>query len=731
MAKYDITGMNCAACSARVEKAISALPTVTACQVNLLTNSAIVEGEASQDEVIAAVKAAGYGASLALEETPNAASLEDTESPKLLRRLIISLMFLLAEMYISMGVFMLGWPAPYIISTQSYVSMWNVVAILTIIVMAINYKFFVNGAKGLIHLSPNMDSLVALGSAASFVYSMVWLTRMSLGCELDAAEYKTFTDNFFFDSAAMILVLITIGKFLEAKAKGKTTNAIKSLIKLTPKMALVIRNGEETEIPAIELSVGDEFIVKPGMAVPADAVVISGKSSIDESMLTGESVPVEKCAGSQVSGGTINGSGRLICKTVHTAKDSTISQIIRLVSDSAATKAPISRLADKVAGIFVPVVMAIALIAFIIWLIAGQTAGFALSRGISVLVVSCPCALGLATPVAIMVANGIAAKNGILFKTSQALEETGRAQIIALDKTGTITNGNVLDASVTTAGDTIRSDSAQAIAQLRGMGLKTYMLSGDKEEPAKNIGALASVDKVIWGLKPDGKSSQTDILMKEGKVIMVGDGINDAIALTKADIGMAIGAGTDVAIDAADVVLMKSTLLDAAAAIRLSRMTLRTIKQNLFWAFCYNLIGIPLAAGLFIPINGWMLTPMFGAAAMSISSFLVVTNALRLNTKDIYSTKHDKPVNKGKKPIPENINSTEDLSMIKTISIEGMMCPHCSGHVHDELMKIVGVEAAEVSHETGKAIVTLSADVSDAQLQSAIEAGGYKFVSIE
>ncbi len=820
MKRYDVTGMSCAACSARVEKAVCAVEGVEACSVSLLTNSMGVEGTASPEAVIAAVNAAGYGASVvgAKAEKTKADALQDTETPKLKKRLTASLIFLILLMYLSMGHTMWGWPVPAFLAEHP-AALGLTQLLLTAIIMVIEQKFFISGFKALWHRAPNMDTLVALGASAAFVYSTYALYAM-----LGAEHTHHWLHEFYFESAAMILTLITVGKMLEARSKGKTTDALKSLMALTPKTATVVEDGQEREVPVEQVRKGQIFVVRPGESIPVDGIVLDGSSAVDEAALTGESIPVDKEVGSRVSAATMNTSGFLRCEATHVGEDTTLSQIIRMVSDAAATKAPIAKIADKVSGVFVPVVIAIALVTACVWLIAGESLGFALARGISVLVISCPCALGLATPVAIMVGSGVGAKNKILFKTAASLEQAGRSQIVVLDKTGTITSGHprvtdVLPAEgmteaellrsaaalekksehplakaileythtdeevsdftahpgngltgrfgdVVLAGgnlsfigtkaevpsvfkekagslaeqgktplffsrdgvllgiiavaDTVKEDSSQAVRELQDMGIRVVMLTGDNERTAKAIGAQVGVDEVIAGVLPDGKEQVIRGLQKDGKVAMVGDGINDAPALTRADLGIAIGAGSDVAIDAADVVLMKNSLLDVPAAIRLSRGVLRNIHQNLFWAFFYNIIGIPLAAGLFIPILGWQLDPMFGAAAMSLSSFCVVSNALRLNLLNIRDPKKDRKIHHKK----------EDKTMTKTMNIEGIMCCHCEARVKKALEALSAVELAEVSHETGTAIVTLNAPVSDDALKQAVEAQDYKVVSI-
>ena len=837
MEHYTVTGMSCAACSARVEKAVSAIPGVTSCSVSLLTNSMGVEGSATPDAVISAVQAAGYGASLkgAAQSVPSIAEQEDAladhETPVLKRRLIASLGFLIVLMYFSMGHMMWGWPLPSFFD-GNHVAMGLIQMLLTIAVMVINQKFFINGFKSLFHGAPNMDTLVALGATASFGYSTYALFAMT-GAQVrgDAAAVMSYMHEFYFESAAMILALITVGKMLEARSKGKTTDALKSLMKLAPQTATLLRNGQEITVPIAQVKRGDVFVVRPGENIPVDGVILEGESAVNESALTGESIPVDKAVGDSVSAATTNQSGFLRCEATRVGEDTTLSQIIKMVSDAAATKAPIAKIADRVSGVFVPTVITIAVITTAVWLLCGKPIGFALARGISVLVISCPCALGLATPVAIMVGNGLGAKNGILFKTAVSLEETGKTEIVALDKTGTITKGEprVTDvlpadgltesallalaaaleqrsehplaravmlraeedklsvsevsdfralpgngltatlndeellggslsfistkadvpqalrdkaealaeegktpllfarggklAGVIAVADVIKEDSPAAIAALRNMGIHVVMLTGDNEKTARAIGRQAGVDEVIAGVLPEGKESVIRSLQKQGKVAMVGDGINDAPALTRADIGIAIGAGTDVAIDAADVVLMKSQLSDVPAAIRLSRATLRNIHENLFWAFFYNVIGIPLAAGVWIPIFGWTLNPMFGAAAMSLSSFCVVSNALRLNLFKLHDAGKDKKIKKK--------HHKEETTMEKTMKIEGMMCGHCEAAVKKALEAVDGVASAEVSHTSGTAVVTLSKPVDSAVLKKAVEDKDYKVTSIE
>ena len=837
MEQYTVTGMSCAACSARVEKAVSKVDGVTSCSVSLLTNSMGVEGSASPQAIIEAVEEAGYGAALKGAEAKTSAAaaaneemLKDHETPVLKRRLLASLGFLLILMYFSMGHMMWGWPVPAFFS-NNHVAMGILQLLLTVIIMVINQKFFISGFKSLWHKAPNMDTLVALGSGASFVYSTYALFAMTdAQVRGDGAAVMAYMHEFYFESAAMILTLITVGKMLEAHSKGKTTDALKNLMKLAPKTATVLKNGTETVVSIDQVQKGDIFVVRPGENIPVDGRIVEGSSAVNESALTGESIPVDKSAGDSVSAATLNQSGYIRCEATRVGEDTTFSQIIQMVSDAAATKAPIAKVADKVSGVFVPAVIAIAAVTILAWLLAGQTFGFALARGISVLVISCPCALGLATPVAIMVGNGMGAKNGILFKTAVSLEETGKMEIVALDKTGTITSGEpkvtdlipangfhesdllqlayslekksehplakailqkaeedgitagevsdfsalpgnglraVLDgealiggslafissqtevpedlkvqseqlaeqgktpllfmksgrlAGIIAVADVIKGDSPQAVRELQNMGIHVVMLTGDNERTAKAIGQQAGVDEVIAGVLPDGKESVIRSLKQKGKVAMVGDGINDAPALMRADIGIAIGAGTDVAIDAADIVLMKSRLSDVPAAIRLSRATLRNIHENLFWAFFYNVIGIPLAAGVWIPLFGWQLNPMFGAAAMSLSSFCVVSNALRLNFFNIRSTKKDKKIKTRKK---------ETKTMEKTMKIEGMMCGHCEARVKKALEALPQVEAAAVSHENGTAVVTLKKAVEDSVLTKAVEDQDYKVISVQ
>ena len=890
MKQYTVTGMSCAACSSRVEKAVSKVPGVTACSVSLLTNSMGVEGDVPPETVIHAVEDAGYGASLKGQGTAAQAqsaseaedALKDRETPVLKHRLIASLGFLAVLMYMSMGHMMWGWPLPHFMD-GNHVAMGLLQLLLAGIIMVINQKFFISGFKGLFHRAPNMDTLVALGSGASFIYSTYALFAMT-DAQLKGNDtaVMSYMHEFYFESAAMILALITVGKMLEARSKGKTTDALKGLMKLAPKTAVIIRDGVETKVPIEEVKKGDVFVVRPGENIPVDGVVLEGTSAVNEAALTGESIPVDKAQGDPVSAATVNQSGYLRCEATRVGEDTSLSQIIRMVSDAAATKAPIAKIADRVSGVFVPAVITIAVVTTIVWLLAGQTFGFALARGISVLVISCPCALGLATPVAIMVGNGMGAKNGILFKTAVSLEETGKMDIVALDKTGTITSGEprvtdvipsggvterelvslalslekksehplakavllyakeqqidapeaadfqalpgnglsgTLDGALLAGGsfsyisghttvsaqeqasferlasegktplcfmkngrlagmiavaDVIKEDSPQAVKELQNMGIRVVMLTGDNERTARAIGAQAGVDEVIAGVLPDGKESVIRSLKEQGKVAMVGDGINDAPALTRADIGIAIGAGTDIAIDAADVVLMKSRLSDVPAAIRLSRATLRNIHENLFWAFFYNVVGIPLAAGLWYPIFGWKLNPMFGAAAMSLSSFCVVTNALRLNLFKMHDASKDHPMRKraekaankggekaenagavrmgaedtrsigqtanGNETVAKEMQKSENqknninmegITMTKTMNIEGMMCGHCEARVKKALEALAGVESAEVSHEKGTAVVSMSADVSDDTLKEAVEAQDYKVDSIQ
>ena len=845
MIQYIVTGMSCAACSARVEKAVSKVPGVTSCSVSLLTNSMGVEGTATEQEIIKAVKDAGYGASKkgegAAKVQPAQAlagedMLKDRETPVLKRRLIASVGFLIVLMHFSMGHMMWGWPVPGFMK-DNHVMMGLLQMLLTITVMVINQKFFISGFKGLIHRAPNMDTLVALGSGASFVYSTYALFAMTdaqMHGDMDAV--MSYMHDFYFESAAMILALITVGKMLEARSKGKTTDALKGLMKLAPKTAVVIRGEKEVQVSIEQVQKGDCFVVKPGENIPVDGEVIEGNSAVNESALTGESIPVDKAVGDKVSAATVNQSGYLKCRATRVGEDTTLSQIIQMVSDAAATKAPIAKIADRVSGVFVPMVITIAVLTIIVWLIAGQSIGFALSRGIAVLVISCPCALGLATPVAIMVGNGMGARNGIMFKTAVSLEETGKMQIVALDKTGTITSGEpkvtdiipaagvtedtllkcayalenksehplarailenakeenagieevtgfqalpgngltaILDGhtlyggnhtfisskvsvdgdiqkkaeklaeagktplffgnedrllGVIAVADVIKEDSPQAIKELQNMGIHVVMLTGDNERTAKAIGQQAGVDEVIAGVLPEGKEQVIRKLKEKGKVAMVGDGINDAPALTRADMGIAIGAGTDVAIDAADVVLMKSRLSDVPAAIRMSRATLRNIHENLFWAFFYNIIGIPLAAGVWYPLFGWKLNPMFGAAAMSLSSFCVVSNALRLNLFKMYDASKDKKL-KAKKE--KKRSKKEDKTMKKIMHIEGMMCGHCEAAVKKALEALPQVDEAVVSHEAGTAELTLNAEIADDVLKKTVEDKDYTVTSVE
>ncbi len=838
MEQYTVTGMSCAACSTRVEKAVSKVPGVSSCSVSLLTNSMGVEGNASAQAIISAVEEAGYGASLKGAAAQNQSHsttegeelLKDRETPVLKQRLISSVGFLAVLMYISMGHMMWNWPVPSFIE-GNHVAMGLLQLLLTVIVMVINQKFFISGFKSLWHKAPNMDTLVALGSGASFVYSTYALFAMTdAQMKGDMAGVMSYMHEFYFESAAMILTLITVGKMLEAKSKGRTTDALKSLMKLAPKTATIVEDGIEKTVPIEQVKKGDIFVVRPGENIPVDGVVLEGSSAINESALTGESIPVDKAQGDKVSAATVNQSGFIRCQATRVGEDTTLSQIIQMVSDAAATKAPIAKVADKVSGIFVPTVIAIALVTMAVWLLAGQGIGFALARGISVLVISCPCALGLATPVAIMVGNGMGAKNGILFKTAVSLEEAGKVQVVAFDKTGTITSGepkvtdllptegiteeelltnafalekksehplaravlqkageleikvpeveefqalpgNGLSAvlegrrlvggnftfistqaeisdemqkqsqrlaeegktplffardghlmGIIAVADVIKEDSPQAVKQLQNMGIHVVMLTGDNERTARAIGKQAGVDEVIAGVLPDGKESVIRSLKKKGKVAMVGDGINDAPALTRADLGIAIGAGTDIAIDAADVVLMKSQLSDVPAAIRLSRATLKNIHENLFWAFFYNVVGIPLAAGIWYPIFGWKLNPMFGAAAMSLSSFCVVTNALRLNLFHMHDAGKDKKIKMIKK---------EESNMEKTMKIEGMMCGHCEARVKKCLEALPEVTEAAVSHKAGTAVVTLNGEIADDVLKKAVEDQDYKVLAIQ
>ena len=845
MEQYSVTGMTCAACQARVEKVVSNVPGVTDVSVSLLTNSMGVEGTATSADIVAAVEKAGYHASVKgaqMESSQGAEALADTETPKLLKRLIISLIFLMPLMYLSMGHMMWNWPLPGFLN-NNHVGMGLAQLLFTVIIMVINQRFFISGFTSLIHRAPNMDTLVAMGATAAFGYSTYALFAITVAQTSGNDKLvMSYMHEFYFESAAMILTLITLGKTLEAYSKGKTTDALKSLMNLAPKMATVIRNEQEMLISADQVKKGDIFLVKPGESIPVDGIVLEGNSAIDEAALTGESIPVDKAVGDTVSAATINQSGFIKCEATRVGEDTTLSQIIKMVSDAAATKAPIAKIADKVSGIFVPAVITIAIITIIGWILAGESVGFALARGISVLVISCPCALGLATPVAIMVGNGVGAKHGILFKTAVSLEEAGKVDIVALDKTGTITNGqpkvtdilpvdgiseqelletafslekksehplakaiveygeeknftvSVVDnfkavpgngltgtlneetliggnllfiekslsiskelkhsaEQLASAGktplffakenrllgmiavaDVIKEDSPQAIKELKAMGIHVVMLTGDNERTAKAIGEQAGVDNVIAGVLPDGKESVIQALGKKGKVAMVGDGINDAPALTRADVGIAIGAGTDVAMDAADVVLMKSKLADVPAAIRLSRGVLRNIHENLFWAFFYNTIGIPLAAGLLIPVLGWKLNPMFGAAAMSLSSFCVVTNALRLNLLNIRSTKKDKKKKNAIDVSLININNNEKKEvneMTKTTNIKGMMCGHCEAAVKKALEALPEVASAEVSHEKGTAVVTLEKEIADDILKKTVEDKDYEVVEIK
>ena len=842
MEQYNVTGMSCAACSARVEKAVSRVPGVSSCSVSLLTNSMGVEGTASAADIIAAVEEAGYGASVKGAGTERTAAaktaaeeemLKDKETPKLARRLIASLCFLLPLMYFSMGHMMWNWPVPRFFA-ENHAAQGLLQLLLTTAVMVINQKFFISGFRGLIHRAPNMDTLVALGSGASYGYSVYALFAMldAMG-RGDAEGVMSFMHEFYFESAAMILTLITVGKMLEARSKGKPTDALNRLLRLAPRTATILKDGRETEVSIDQVRKGDIFVVRPGENIPVDGIILEGSSAVNESALTGESIPVDKNAGDSVSAATVNQSGFIKCEATRVGEDTTLSQIIQMVSDAAATKAPIAKIADRVSGVFVPAVISIAAVTILVWLLAGENIGFALARGISVLVISCPCALGLATPVAIMVGNGMGAKHGIMFKTAVSLEETGKVQIVALDKTGTITSGEprVTDlvpaegigeeelltlacalekksehplarailaeaeergldageeaadfralpgnglsavwqgqkltggnmkfiggiaeispdmraraeslaeegktplffcrdgklAGIVAVADVMKEDSPRAVKELQNMGIHVVMLTGDNERTARAIGRQAGVDEVIAGVLPDGKESVIRELKKKGKVAMVGDGINDAPALTRADMGIAIGAGTDIAIDAADVVLMKSRLSDVPAAIRMSRATLRNIHENLFWAFFYNVIGIPLAAGVWIPLFGWELNPMFGAAAMSLSSFCVVTNALRLNWFKMYDASKDKKIKTRKQ------KQQEETVMKKTMKIEGMMCGHCEARVKKCLEALEGVALAEVSHEAGTAVVTLEKEVADDVLKKAVEDQDYKVLEI-
>ena len=848
MEQYNVTGMSCAACSSRVEKAVSRVPGVISCSVSLLTNSMGVEGNASSHDIIQAVEQAGYGASLkgagkeqvSMSEAEEA--LADHETPVLKRRLIASVGFLLVLMYFSMGHMMWGWPLPAWFN-DNHIAMGLVQMLLAGIIMVINQKFFISGFKSLWHRAPNMDTLVALGSMASFVWSVYALFAMTRAqVDGDSAAVMNYMMEFYFESAAMILTLITVGKMLEARSKGRTTDALKSLMKLAPKTAVVLRNDQETTVPIEQVHKGDLFVVRPGESIPVDGVIVEGDSAVNESSLTGESIPVDKSAGDLVSAATVNQSGFIKCEATRVGEDTTLSQIIKMVSDAAATKAPIAKIADRVSGVFVPTVITIAIITTLIWLLTGHEFGYSLARGISVLVISCPCALGLATPVAIMVGNGMGARNGILFKTAVSLEEAGKIQIVALDKTGTITSGQpevtdllpaddiseqellslalalekksehplagavlkyaaerqltapevsdfhalpgnglcaVLNNETLIGGsmkfvssqvtvpaallqkseklamegktplifarnqklvgiiavaDVIKEDSPQAIRELQNMGIRVVMLTGDNERTARAIGKQAGVDDVIAGVLPDGKESVIRSLKEQGRVAMVGDGINDAPALTRADIGIAIGAGTDIAIDAADIVLMKSRLSDVPAAVRLSRATLRNIHENLFWAFFYNIIGIPLAAGVWIPVFGWTLNPMFGAAAMSLSSFCVVTNALRLNLFKIHDTKKDKKIGQAtsiKIKNDYNIKEKEQKTMIKvTVNVEGMMCPHCEAHVNEAVKKAFGVEDVVSSHENKTTVFTAPEKVDEEKVRQTIKDAGYEVTGI-
>ena len=848
MKQFIVTGMTCAACQARVEKAVSKVPGVETCSVSLLTNSMGVEGSASDSDIIRAVKDAGYGASVkgaAQATKPDEDALADHDTPVLKRRLFVSLGFLLVLMYFSMGAHMWGWPIPSWLE-GNHVAMGLIQLLLTIIIMIINKKFFVSGFKSVVHGAPNMDTLVALGASASFLWSVYALFMMTDAQVHGGSEAAMpWMNEFYFESAAMILVLITVGKMLEAHSKGKTTDALKSLMRLAPKTANVVRNGVEATVPVEEVKLGDIFVVRPGESIPVDGVVLEGDTAVNESALTGESIPVDKAVGDTVSAATINTSGFIRCEATHVGEDTTLSKIIKMVSDAAATKAPIAKLADKVSGVFVPTVVSIAAVTLIVWLFIGKPFDFALARAISVLVISCPCALGLATPVAIMVGNGVGAKHGVLFKTAVSLEEAGKVKIVALDKTGTITKGEpevtglypadgvteaellaaayaleaksehplaravvaeaekraltadevtefkalpgnglsatrggkvllggsmkyiagqvspdkaVLDSAealadkgstpllfaengkllgIISVADTVKPESADAVSELKNMGVAVVMLTGDNLRTATAVGSAAGIDNVVAGVLPDGKEAVVSRLKMLGKVAMVGDGINDAPALTSADIGVAIGAGTDVAIDAADVVLMNSKLSDVPAQIRLSRATLTNIRENLFWAFIYNVIGIPLAAGCFISMLGWQLNPVYGAAAMSLSSFCVVTNALRLNLFDMYSTKRDRRSKntvsgEALSALINDINSMqEEKTMTKTVRIEGMMCPHCEAHVKKALEALGGVTGAEVSHEKGTAIVSMTENVDNAAITAAVTDAGYTVLGIE
>ncbi|WP_458457427.1 heavy metal translocating P-type ATPase [Pseudobutyrivibrio sp.] len=847
MKQYNVTGMSCAACQARVEKAVSAVPGVDSCAVSLLTNSMGVEGSADAAAIIKAVEDAGYGASVKASEDANSSSvpnydndLKDTETPKIRNRLIASVIILLPLMYVTMGHMLWDWPLPGFLD-GNHIAMGIYELILAATIMVINQRFFISGFKGLAHRAPNMDTLVAMGSAASFIYSVYALFAMtSAQLSGDSTRVMELMDEFYFESAAMILTLITVGKLLEAVSKGRTTNALKDLMKLAAKTAVVIVDGKEAEVPIEQVKIGDRFVVRPGDNIPVDGVVVEGSSAVNEAALTGESIPVDKAVGDTVSAATSNESGYMVCEATRVGKDTTLSQIIQMVSDAAATKAPIAKIADRVSGVFVPAVILIALITFVIWMLVGQPVGYALARAISVLVISCPCALGLATPVAIMVGNGRGAKNGIMFKTAVSLEETGKTQIVALDKTGTITKGEpkvigvfeaegiddvdlirtafalesksehplakaivergledgmepadisdfkahagsglsaTLDGEniyggngdfikkyvaideeslgladtlankgetplffakgnrflgIISVADVIKDDSPEAIRHLKNMGIHVVMLTGDNEKTAQAIVKEAGVDEVISGVKPDGKEEVIRKLQEYGKVAMVGDGINDAPALTRADIGIAIGAGTDVAIDAADVVVVKSRLSDVAAAIRLSKATLRNIHENLFWAFFYNVIGIPLAAGAYIHAFGWTLNPMFGAAAMSLSSFCVVTNALRLNLFKMHDSSKDKSMKNtlGHDMLINNNVTNKEENNTMEITVNGMMCQHCEAHVKEALEKIAGVEEATANHEANLVTLKTSADVAEADLKAAVEGAGYEFAGI-
>lgn len=860
MQQYNVTGMSCAACQARVEKAVLAVEGVDSCAVSLLTNSMGVTGSASPESIIKAVTDAGYGATLKERSKSEGKApdyeneLKDTETPKLVKRLIASLCLLLPLMYVSMGHMMWDWPLPPFLNNNC-VGIGIYELILSALIMVINQKFFISGFKGLLHRAPNMDTLVALGSTAAFGYSVYNLFAMTYVLAIEHyVEVMDYMDGFYFESAAMILTLITVGKTLEARSKGKTTDAIKSLMRLAPKTATVIKDGKETEVSIDQVRIGDHFVVKPGETIPVDGLVIEGNSAVNEAALTGESIPVDKQVQDSVSAATVNQSGFLVCEATRVGEDTTLSQIIQMVSDAAATKAPIAKIADQVSGVFVPVVMGIAVVTFIIWMIVNHDFGFALARAISVLVISCPCALGLATPVAIMVGNGMGAKHGIMFKTASSLEAAGKMQIVALDKTGTITKGEpvvtellpaegiakeklleyafylekksehplakavvkcaeeagikteqtlsefkaepgnglrgILDGKTLVGGnevfirktlpgmnraetaifqkgeelagqgktplyfaydgkllgsiavaDVIKEDSIEAISQLKAMGMYVVMLTGDHVKTANAIGAVAGVDKVIAGVRPEGKEEVIRKLQKFGKVAMVGDGINDAPALTRADIGIAIGAGTDIAIDAADIVLMKSSLMDAVAAIRLSQKTLKNIKENLFWAFIYNIIGIPLAAGAWIPVFGWELNPMFGAAAMSLSSFCVVTNALRLNLFRLYNSRYIKPIKNRISSTPALEQEFEEFENIKNneskedkqmeITVKGMMCGHCEAHVKKALEQIEGIKEAVADHNNDLVTLTLEGEVSQDAIKAAVEEAGYEFVGVK